>query len=54
MDKLEDIWLMESDCCDRCGAILDFWEATLCADCWENACYAQEQERYDAFDWWED
>ncbi len=35
---IETIWLMESECCDTCGAMLDYFESVLCTDCVPIAC----------------
>ena len=44
------IWLMDSECCDKCGCILDYFESVLCTDCLQDAWYDEEQARY--ADWW--
>ncbi len=51
---IETIWLMESECCDTCGAILDYFESVLCTDCLHDAWYNEDQERLVAFedDWY--
>ena len=46
----DGVWVMDSECCDKCGALLDFFETTLCTDCLHDAWYDEEQERYAAFD----
>ena len=48
----ETVWVMNSKCCCRCGALLDYFECILCTDCLENAMYDAEQERF--LDWYED
>lgn len=45
-------WIMDSECCCKCGALLDFWESTVCFDCQENQAYDEEQARF--LDWYED
>jgi hypothetical protein len=42
-------WIMDSECCYRCGCILDYFEFDLCTDCLRDAWYNEDQERYDAF-----
>ena len=44
------IWLMDSECCDKCGAALDCFESVICTDCLENAWYDEEQARYAGWD----
>ncbi len=46
----EDIWVMDSECCCKCGALLDEDETDLCAACRHGAWYSQEQERYAGWD----
>lgn len=50
---MNDIWVMESECCERCGAILDEFESVLCTDCLHDAWYNEEQDFYDGWfsDW---
>jgi predicted amidophosphoribosyltransferase len=45
-------WVMDSECCCKCGALLDYWERDLCFDCQEDQAYDEEQERF--LDWYED
>ena len=45
-----DGWYMDSDFCCECGCLLDYFESVMCGDCWENAWYGEEQERYAAFE----
>ncbi len=46
----EVIWLMDSECCSMCGAILDYFEADFCLDCYEDARYDEEQDYYDGWE----
>ncbi len=48
----ETVWIMDSECCSLCGALLNFWESDLCFDCREDKAYDEEQERF--LDWYED
>ncbi len=50
----EVIWLMDSECCDRCGCILDYFETVLCTDCLHDAWYNDEQATYEAWEDWEE
>lgn len=47
------IWVMDSECCSRCGAILDYFETDLCTDCLNDAWYNEQQDWYDGWgsDW---
>ena len=47
--SIEYIWVMESECCLRCGALLDYFETVLCTDCLRDAWYAQEQDLYESW-----
>jgi hypothetical protein len=43
---IEDIWVMEEECCSKCGALLHpLFEGVLCTDCLHDAWYAEDQER---------
>ena len=49
------IWVMDSECCCKCGALLDYFETTLCTDCLRDAWYFEERERYESwFDDWDE
>jgi len=43
-------WVMESECCSRCGCLLDYFETELCTDCLHDAWYFEEQNRYEVWD----
>ncbi len=43
------VWLMDSECCERCGCILDDFESVLCTDCLHDAWYNEEQAFYDSW-----
>ena len=45
------VWMMDSEFCEKCGCLLDYYESVLCTDCLENAYYDEEQARYD--DWYD-
>ncbi len=49
----EDIWVMDSECCERCGALLDEDETNICWFCWANEHADEEQDTYDGWgsDW---
>jgi hypothetical protein len=49
----EDIWVMDSECCSKCGCILDEFETDLCGDCWQDQQYTDGQDFYDGWgsDW---
>jgi len=47
----ETIWVMDSECCSKCGALLDYFETYLCFDCEQDEIW-QEQHIYDD-PWWE-
>ena len=49
----KDIWVMDSECCDRCGCILDEFDIDLCADCKQEAWDSTEHDSYDGWgsDW---
>ncbi len=48
------IWLMDSECCSECGAVLDYWENDLCHDCKQDGWWDEDQDRYDAWEDWEE
>ena len=45
------IWLMDSECCDKCGCILDYFESVLCTDCLEDAFHDEEAAMYAGWCW---
>jgi hypothetical protein len=47
----EVIWLMDSECCCRCGCILDYFEIDLCTDCLHDAWYVEVQDYYDGWEY---
>jgi len=47
---MDDGWYMDSDFCCECGCLLDYFESVMCTDCWENAWFDEEQDRYAAFE----
>ncbi len=48
-------WMMDSEYCSTCGALLDIGEWDQCDFCLENARYDEEQAFYDSwFDFDED
>ncbi len=50
-----EIWVMDSECCSTCGALLDIDEWDQCHFCYENQRYDEEQALYDNwFDFDED
>jgi hypothetical protein len=49
-----EIWVLDSECCDTCGALLDSFESVLCTDCLRDAWYNEEQTRYEVCDEGED
>ena len=48
-----EIWVMDSECCNKCGCILDEFEEVLCVDCLRDAWYTEERDFYDGWfsDW---
>ncbi len=42
-----EIWVMDSECCSTCGALLDVGEWDQCNFCYENQRYDEEQAFYD-------
>ncbi len=46
----EFVWVMDSECCDKCGCILDYFETVLCTDCLHDAWYNEEQDYYDGWE----
>lgn len=51
----EYIWLMDSEFCCKCGAVLDYFESTLCTFCYEELGRDEERALYDDYeDWYED
>lgn len=44
------IWVMDSECCCNCGALLRFFETTICSDCLEDERFDEEQDMW----WYED
>lgn len=47
--SIEYIWVMESECCCRCGCLLDSFETVLCTDCLRDAWYREEQDLYESW-----
>jgi len=49
----EVIWLMDSECCCKCGTALSLFESTLCSDCQQDEWYDEDQDYYDGWfsDW---
>ncbi len=47
----EDIWVMDSECCERCGCILDEFESVLCTDCLRDAFHDEEAAMYAGWCW---
>ncbi len=47
------IWVLDSECCYKCGCILDYFEDDLCTDCLRDAWYGEDQDFYDGWfsDW---
>ncbi len=47
------IWLMDSECCCECGAVLDPIDSTLCNDCQQDQWYDEDQDYADGWfgDW---
>ncbi len=49
----KDIWVMDSECCSTCGALLAEDERYICWFCWQNERDSEEQDTYDGWgsDW---
>ncbi len=42
----EDIWVMDSECCYKCGALLDYYETNICWFCLQIERDSEEQVHY--------
>jgi hypothetical protein len=49
----ETMWMMDSEFCSECGAILDYFESDLCFDCREDE-YDEDRERDRAWEDWQE
>ncbi len=45
----ETVWMMDSEFCCRCGAMLDFFESVLCFFCYEEEGREEAQHIYEGF-----
>ena len=46
----KDIWVMDSECCCECGALLADDETNICWFCWQNERPTDEEQ--DTYDGW--
>ena len=47
---METIWVMEQECCSRCGALLDYFEVDVCTDCLHDIWFDDDEALYAGFD----
>ncbi len=45
------VWMMDSEFCETCGCILDYFESVLCTDCLEDAFHDEDAAMYAGWSW---